>query len=195
WAIAANTDAFHAAHIDTGGLLTHIAPMTGIKGWGIAEPVDRSHLGSIDAFGQDYDIDLSNSQGWNLHSILLRPGDWFIMRPCTPHFALTLEDCICLGGHDYCSQTFPDSAFGLFHTFTQSGWLTNTTHLEAIESQQRIIAHYHQGIVKYQAGYEELLSSHVILHLPNFNIADDVIGFLYLHNVIQLGSILDFRRY
>lgn len=35
----------------------------------------------------------------------------------------------------------------------------------------------------------------MILHLPNFNIVDDVIGFLYLHNLVQLGSILDFRRY
>jgi hypothetical protein len=35
----------------------------------------------------------------------------------------------------------------------------------------------------------------VISHLPNFNIVDDVIGFLYLHNLVQLGSILDFRRY
>lgn len=82
------------------------------------------------------------------------------MRPCTPHFALTLEDCICLGGHDYCSQTFPESAFGIFHTFTQSEWLTNTTHLEAIESQQRIIAYWHQEIINYQAGYEELLKLH-----------------------------------
>lgn len=35
----------------------------------------------------------------------------------------------------------------------------------------------------------------MILHLPNFNIVDDVVGFLYLYNLIQLGSILDFRRY
>ena len=35
----------------------------------------------------------------------------------------------------------------------------------------------------------------MISHLPNFNIVDDVIGFLYLHNLVQLGSILDFRRY
>ena len=76
WALAAHTDAFHAAHLDCCGLATHIAPMTGIKGWGVAEPVHKSHFGSIDAFGKEYDVDLSNSQGWKLHSILLRPGDW-----------------------------------------------------------------------------------------------------------------------
>lgn len=180
WAIAENTDAFHVAHLDCCGLATYIAPMTGIKGWGIAEPVHQSHFGSIDAFGEYYDVDLSNSQYWRLHSLLLRPGDWLyvlffffqftsfadtncassIMRPCTPHFALTLEDCICLGGHDYCSQTFPESAFGIFHTFAQSRWLTNATHLEAIESRHRIIAYYHQGIITYQTGYEELLTLH-----------------------------------
>lgn len=76
WAIAANTDAFHVAHLDCCGLATYIAPMTGIKGWGIAEPVHQSHFGSIDAFGEYYDVDLSNSQYWRLHSLLLRPGDW-----------------------------------------------------------------------------------------------------------------------
>lgn len=89
WALAAHTDAFHPAHLDCCGLATHIAPMTGIKGWGIAEPVHKSHFGSIDAFGKEYDIDLSNSQGWKLHSLLLRPGDWLYVFLLILYFLLT----------------------------------------------------------------------------------------------------------
>ncbi|KIK56029.1 hypothetical protein GYMLUDRAFT_62296 [Collybiopsis luxurians FD-317 M1] len=37
--------------------------------------------------------------------------------------------------------------------------------------------------------------SHIIPHLPNFSILHDVIAFLMLYNLIQLGSILDYRRY
>lgn len=37
--------------------------------------------------------------------------------------------------------------------------------------------------------------SHIIFNLPNFYFIDDVVGFLCLHNLIKLGSILDLRRY
>lgn len=37
--------------------------------------------------------------------------------------------------------------------------------------------------------------SHIIPHLPNFNLIDDVVGYLFLHNIVQLGDILDVRRY
>ncbi|KAE9383952.1 hypothetical protein BT96DRAFT_950921, partial [Gymnopus androsaceus JB14] len=201
WALAAIADAIHHGHIDCNGLLTYISVVTGIKGWIIADPVNRHDLGSLDAFGDGYDVDLQNSQNWRLYSLLLRPGDWFIMRPCVPHLVLTLQDCICLGGHDYCSQTFPESAYGIFHAFTGSDFLTNTHHLEAIECQQRIIAYYYEEIVHFEGTFEEQLAfhgnvekedgGHIIPHLPNFNFIDDVVGYLFLHNIVQLGNILD----
>lgn len=82
------------------------------------------------------------------------------MRPCVPHFVLTLEDCICLGGHDYCSQTFPESAYGIFHAFIGSDFLTNTHHFEAIQCQHRIIAYYHEEIVHFQGTFEDQLTFH-----------------------------------
>lgn len=75
WALAATADAIHYGHIDCAGLATYIAVLAGLKGWGIAVPEHKSDLGSLDAFGDAYDVDLTNSQGWKLYSVLLQKGD------------------------------------------------------------------------------------------------------------------------
>lgn len=75
WALAATADAIHWGHIDCAGLFTYITVLAGLKGWGIAVPAGKSDFGSLDAFGDNYDIDLTNSQQWKLYSVLLQKGD------------------------------------------------------------------------------------------------------------------------
>lgn len=75
WALAATADAIHFGHIDCAGLFTYVAVLAGLKGWGIAVPRAKSDLGSLDAFGDSYGIDLTNSQDWRLYCVLLQEGD------------------------------------------------------------------------------------------------------------------------
>ncbi|KAJ3899183.1 hypothetical protein F5879DRAFT_811351, partial [Lentinula edodes] len=184
WGLAATAYATHKGHVDVSGYATYVRVLVGKKYWIVGCPRTPGDFGSIDSFGQGYEADLSNSQQWAIHGVILEPGDIFIMSPCTPHFVLTLEPTICQGGHFYCCQTMEATGFCLFQTFIAANWLTNKPDGPSRQDLHIIIESWAHG-----------LESRVIPHLPNFTLFDDIRGFFMLRSIALLGPVLDYRLY
>ncbi|KIK52536.1 hypothetical protein GYMLUDRAFT_64169 [Collybiopsis luxurians FD-317 M1] len=197
WGLAATAWAIHAGHINAIGYATYVSPMTGEKCWIVAVPKRQDDLGEVSAFGEEYTKDLGNCQDWNIYSVLLQCGDTLIMPPCTPHYVITLDHCICLDNAANWVWDFPD--------LVAAGLLTNTRHLEGLRSLQFIVRYWSSIICNDSDSYMAMVhnagsqvkedGSHIIPHLPNFSLLHDVVAFLMLYNLIQLGSILDYCRY
>ncbi|GAW05102.1 protein [Lentinula edodes] len=127
------------------------------------------------------------------------------MKPCTPHYVLTLENTLCQGGHFYSSQTFLETGFTIFHTIVAADYLTNKPDAESRTDIHIILEYVRKKIILFEPEYLALLQkagshktdsgSHVIPHLPNFSILEDIVGFFMLHNIALLGSVLDYRLY
>lgn len=132
------------------------------------------------------------------------------MTSSIPHVVITTESAICEGGHLFSSQRLSEMAFGIYHTFAASGFLTNTTHSELLESLQRIIIWWFESLDRYEQDLAEaegkyiyydhtsilnMFIDQIIPHKLNFTVLEDVIGLLMITNVVSLGSILDSRRY
>ncbi|KAE9397109.1 hypothetical protein BT96DRAFT_996074 [Gymnopus androsaceus JB14] len=203
WGLGATTWAIHSGHLEVFGTATYVRNLRGLKLWIAGIPRNADDLGDLEAFGKGYRVDMRNSQGWRIVAVLLRAGDTLIMPPCIPHYVVTLDHSICVGGHFYSSRTMSQTGYGIFPTFVAADFLTNTYHIEAPRSLQHILKFWKNTLCDDFKGYDELLKeaidrgmcSHIIPHLPNLTILDDVVGLLMLLNLIQLGSILDYRRY
>lgn len=50
------------------------------------------------------------------------------MRPGTPHFVVTTEDCLAVGGHFYCRSTYSATLDALACIHFLGNVLTNTSH-------------------------------------------------------------------
>jgi hypothetical protein len=71
------------------------------------------------------------------------------MRPCRPHAVVTLDHSICQGGHVYTWSTIQDSVYGIFHTFVEGLYLTNSEHTwESRELLRRMVTYYHLHFVQ-----------------------------------------------
>ncbi|KAJ3900072.1 hypothetical protein F5879DRAFT_993205 [Lentinula edodes] len=205
WGLAATKWALHKAHIDTVGAATYVTPKNGQKLWIVAIPNSIHDMGKTSAFSSDFTTSLGNSQQWKTVAFLLGRGDTLIMGPCSPHYVVTLEPSVTLGGHMYNMQTLCSTGYALFHTLVASSLLTNTRHKEAPRSFQYLAKFFDVNICDDGASYRELIEragselkedgTHIIPHLPNFTLMDDVQGFLMLYNIIQLGTVLDYRQY
>ncbi|KAF5365834.1 hypothetical protein D9757_012796 [Collybiopsis confluens] len=155
-------------------------------------------LEQLEAFGEGYDVDMTNSQSWKIYGILLWPGDWLVFPPCTPHFVLTPEAAICHGGHFVSSQTLVRTNYAILQTFVASDLLTNTIDFNAPEGLRLIVQYWSNLIVDNEEDYLEMLKKHdrqIIPHVPNFQLLDDIVAFLSLANIIKLGGVLDVREY
>ena len=81
-----------------------------------------------------------------------------IMPPCIPHYVVTLDHCICVGGHFYSSRTMRQTGYGIFHTFVAAGFLTNTRHIEAPQSLQSILKFWKCSLCDEFEEYREQLT-------------------------------------
>jgi len=125
------------------------------------------------------------------------------VRPCRPYAVVTLDHSICEGGHIYTWSTIQDTVYGIFHTFVESQFVTNTEHTwESKELLRRIVTYYHLHFVeekKSQRGESAHLAefkrvnrsfiapSH---HIPDLTDFADVVRLLSLLNVVILGEII-----
>ncbi|KAJ3897409.1 hypothetical protein F5879DRAFT_996102 [Lentinula edodes] len=75
WGLAATAYVTHKGHVDVSGYATYVRVLVGKKYWIVGCPRTPGGFGSIDSFRQGYEADLSNSQQWAIHSVILEPGD------------------------------------------------------------------------------------------------------------------------
>ncbi|KAF5359943.1 hypothetical protein D9757_012233 [Collybiopsis confluens] len=160
WGLFASSHALHTSHIDSDGRGTFIQVKVGVKYWIVAVPMSDTDLGQLEAFGEGYDVDMTNSQSWKIYGILLWPGDWLVFPPCTPHFVLTLEAAICHGGHFVSSQTLVWTNYAILQTFVASDLLTNTIDFNAPEGLRLIVQYWSNLIVDNEEDYLEMLKKH-----------------------------------
>ncbi|KAJ3846219.1 hypothetical protein EV368DRAFT_70099 [Lentinula lateritia] len=70
--IPLSPDIFPPSH----GIATDsVAVLVGAKYWIIGVPKGIEDLGNISAFGEGYQLDMSNDQDWDVYGIILHPGD------------------------------------------------------------------------------------------------------------------------
>jgi hypothetical protein len=74
WALAANSNAYHAWHIDCDGFGTVIKVAAGMKWWLVAKPKLGSSFSGISLFMKNYDLSAINNDKWDIEAILLTPG-------------------------------------------------------------------------------------------------------------------------
>lgn len=53
------------------------------------------------------------------------------MRPGTPHFVVTTESCLAVGGHFYCPSTMRATALAMINEHFFGPWITNSEHQKA----------------------------------------------------------------
>lgn len=62
------------------------------------------------------------------------------MRPCTPHYVLTLEPSIVMGKHFFCSNGIMDSCHGVVHSLLGDHIVTNTAHPQTLHCLVAILS-------------------------------------------------------
>lgn len=73
------------------------------------------------------------------------------MRPGTPHYVVTLEDSLCVGGHFFTSTTFTKTLFACIHEHFVGTSITNTEHCEVHIVLFKIFQKWATGIL---SGYD-----------------------------------------
>ncbi|KAJ3804257.1 hypothetical protein F5876DRAFT_70792 [Lentinula aff. lateritia] len=141
----------------------------------------------MSAFGKGYQLDMSNDQDWDHYETL------------HPHYVLTLEDTLCQGGHFYSSQTFIKTGLTIFHIIVAADYLTKKPDAKSQTDFHIILEYTRKKIILFEPEYLALLQkaesqktksrSHVIPHVPNFSILEDIVGFFMLHNIALLGPV------
>ncbi|THV05924.1 hypothetical protein K435DRAFT_789933 [Dendrothele bispora CBS 962.96] len=156
-------DTIHRSHVDANGFATWVTIETGCKLWIIAVPGDGHtyhDFAEIDVFGKDYDLDMSNGQGWTLIKILLTPGD---------------------------TITIQDTSYSLFHNLVQDDILTNTSHPGHRLLLSNILLYWANMIMDESADY---LSAPHQPHLPDLTSYSGIVDLLSLINIVKMGSLL-----
>lgn len=69
------------------------------------------------------------------------------MLPSQPHFVISYEHSISLGGHYYLTENMQETLQGLIHSFILHRFLTNISHPTRV-LLRRIILFYHMGLVE-----------------------------------------------
>jgi hypothetical protein len=123
WAIAGHAKSYSPPHMDAGGLYTYIKFVTGEKFWFIGHQVSGE--------GEPFEWGNGPWEGLAWECVRVRRGDQLIMPPCTPHFVITTDDCLAVGGHFYNYEGVFDTmrAIVVEHYFGDA-W-TNTDHPSA----------------------------------------------------------------
>jgi hypothetical protein len=74
------------------------------------------------------------------------------MRPCTPHYVLTLQHSITNGAHFYATSTVRDTYIGIIHLFIGNASLTNIDHPNARVLLRRLMAMWIQQYEQFSSG-------------------------------------------
>ncbi|KAK1218281.1 hypothetical protein PQX77_019046 [Marasmius sp. AFHP31] len=196
WHLLATKHSSHPCHIDTSGYCTMVTVQTGIKLFIILVPA-----GDLPSYEEAYGSlefaalaeDMENPAGMVPIAIILRPGDTLILRPCTPHYVVTLESSLCHGSHFFSARTMTDTCFGVLHTFTHGWHITNQHETHHRASLARILCVWADRLVG--SDFFDEHSGDTGDDLPDLWTISGIIDVLSLYNVIELGSLLWEERY
>ncbi|KAL0570620.1 hypothetical protein V5O48_011337 [Marasmius crinis-equi] len=198
WHLLATKGSSHPAHIDTAGYATMVAPQTGVKIFFLLVP-GQDNPSFEEANGAlefaELGHDMTNEVGMVVLPVLLRPGDVLLMRPCTPHYVLTLDNSLCHGSHFYCASTISDTCFGIYHTFTHQSSITNQDDIAHRISLARTICFWHDRVTSMQGYFSRPAGTFVVDDIPTFRSMSGIMDFLCLYNLIQMGSLIWKERY
>ncbi|KAL0571279.1 hypothetical protein V5O48_010684 [Marasmius crinis-equi] len=186
------------AHIDRSGHATMIAPQTGAELFFLLVPAHE--LPSFEEANGSLKLaevghDLSNEIGMVVVPVILRPGDILLIRPCTPHYVLTLENSLCHVAHFLCASTITDTCFSVFHTFTHRKSIANQDVVARRISFPRMMCFWHDRLLSGQDYFSRPPGTFVVDDIPILSSMSGVMDFLSLYNLIQIGSLIWKERY
>jgi hypothetical protein len=130
------------------------------------------------------------------------------MRPNTPHLVLGIENSMMLGRHFYCASTIADSCYGLVHTSTLGGFVTNQHHHRYIITFfRRILSmwidHYMNGseicmfTLRLHVQYTHNFIAGTVFkmaHVPDIMTHQGLCDFMLLGNIIEFTPVLIHRK-
>ncbi|KAL0572757.1 hypothetical protein V5O48_009206 [Marasmius crinis-equi] len=195
WHLLATRHCSHPAHIDTNGYATVIAPQIGAKLFFLLVPANEAddfNKANGSLLFADTEENMENDLGMAVVPVMLRPGDALLMRPCTYHYVVTLDNSLCHGSHFMCASTMTDTCYGILHTFTHWDTITNQDDHEHRATLARMMIFWAQRIVKpffWDQGAD------MVEDLPNVKTIAGFLDFLSVYNIIVLGSLLWHERY
>lgn len=79
WGIAATAGAIHWWHVDSDGFGTYVDTKAGLKWWIVGRrkgrlPSNFESFGEIRTFSEEYELEQSNLNIWDLEAVILHPG-------------------------------------------------------------------------------------------------------------------------
>ncbi|KAL0579560.1 hypothetical protein V5O48_002440 [Marasmius crinis-equi] len=193
WHLLATKHCSHYAHIDTSGYATMIAPQIGAKLFFMLVPA--GDLGDFErANGSLLFAETSHSMddeiGMAIVAVILRPGDVLLMRPCTYHYVVTLDNSLCHGSHFMCSSTMSDTCYGIFHDFTHHDTITNQDDVHYRVTLAQMAIFWKKRIVDSRSQLFSSRNADCVEDLPNVKTVGGFLDFLTVYNVIVLGSLI-----
>ncbi|KAG6915522.1 hypothetical protein DXG01_011053 [Tephrocybe rancida] len=194
WGIAGTTGAYHKFHADTDGYMTLIQVETGFKLWFILTPkAGRSFkdFADINVFLDLHDRHRIDTERYDLEVVVLTSTMWLAMRPNTLHAVYTPSDAICRGGHFYPISTIRDSIYGIYHTFVASEFVTNADHWNVSQMMLTwLLALIHRNTLLPSLSGVDRSN----LHIPDFDSWEGILDQLCLHNLFELGNVLNYTH-
>ncbi|KAK2459345.1 hypothetical protein APHAL10511_008638 [Amanita phalloides] len=185
WGLAATAGAITNWHIDSNGFGTYVDVQTGKKWWVIAREKKRGLAFANRRMYAHFDPQDVNLNLWEVHAVMLSPGDRLYMRPHTPHAVVTLENSICFGGHFYCTRTLKETCIGVLQTFVGSQLLTNSDCRGSWKLFHRMVVYYHHVLVENRDDPDVDKA-----HVPDVMQQHDLIGLVLFCVVLELSSVL-----
>ncbi|KAF5341461.1 hypothetical protein D9757_015295 [Collybiopsis confluens] len=198
WGLLAKAHAVHRPHVDRTGMCTWVAIEDGAKKWDIAFPPDANEQVSSEAYTYQLAFERNYDRGWRWCSFLLSPGSMLIMRPGVVHSVTTIQDCLAIGGHFFAASTIKLTVYSLYHSFVNSGTITNGAVEEEQQNLLRILLFWFDAMCKLGSTYlsdiknaEDTLSDHV----PNVLDHDGFENLFYIMVYAELVSVVTPNTY
>ncbi|KZV61101.1 hypothetical protein PENSPDRAFT_671229 [Peniophora sp. CONT] len=170
WAIISQKHAVSYGHVDTAGVYTAIAILTGIKYWAIRKTALQGKT-EIDVDVADYFVDLTDRDFESLPggdsawvTLVLFPGDILIIPPNARHVVFTITNAMMSGIHFYNHTQFQRSVCGWITAKFASNWISNAEHDNFVSILQSHSTLWEKGFKKNHSLPE---FSPILRTLPN----------------------------
>ncbi|KAF8158593.1 hypothetical protein B0H34DRAFT_656250, partial [Crassisporium funariophilum] len=177
WGLAGSVNTFTFMHVDSNGYNTFLK-LCGKKLWAFYCDGPMYPLSSIDVFtNPDFSLDdVLPQSDYGIEAVVLKAGNFLLMRANTPHLVYGIEACIIHGGHFYMMDLMQRSVQSLLHSFALSNFITNIMHHPSRALLWQMLMFCYMGLIKNVIHASDPFRH----HLPDIKTMDGIVNLLSL---------------
>ncbi|KAJ6546577.1 hypothetical protein B0H10DRAFT_1969610 [Mycena sp. CBHHK59/15] len=123
----------------------------------------------------------SNTNTMRFEVFILRPGQVLYMQPGVPHYVISTENSIAVGGHDHCASSMQRSVYTTYANVMAARSTTNADHVSSRYMFLRIFRFQLGAILKGKSGD---------IHVFDLAMQEGILDFLALHHLVILYQAL-----